>query len=522
MALISLAAPSDNFVDRALPLYASALAVIALLEGRRFGDATLAFALPVLGVARIAVFDENLRILIYGVILAAVAVSFAARVVARFGRLSTGEGVALVAVCVAAMKLVPFSRDLALAQAAAIAGVVVLGLSLATRDGLGAGALLVCLAAGLATPLAPTKAALFPVVLAAALVALRGPSPFSIAALAGSALLAGRWSWPLAALVVCVLLLEEVVETLQARRPAAVAFAAAPLGSVTLGTGALAAAAFSPESIAALARLALRARVGAVALAAAGLVLRPSLGALYMVAALAILLTDESRRGETPNGESAAVPLVAASFAFAMLALLGYSGAVASRFPLPLPVGAIAIVAVVALVAMPARRMPGIAVTLSAAALVATAAFAAAGPRETTLAVREVLAPGESWEGEIATADEIRVELAGGNLTALLPGTPVGTVEAFDRSGRGVRRDVVIGEVADWGLGRPGHYFAARNEWPRWSGAKIAEYGHEAFLGGSGTVTVELPSAVRLKVTAAPSLPAGGRLHVDSVTVARR
>jgi hypothetical protein len=456
------------------------------------------------------------------VLFAVVTVAFAARVLVRFGRLATGDGVALVGICVAAMKLVPFSRDLAVAQAIVVAGVLVLALSLATRDGLGAGALVACLAAGVVTPLVPTNAGLFPIVLAAALAALRGPSPFSIAALVGSALLAGRWAWPIAGLVVCALLLEEVVEGVQARRPAPASLGLAPFGSLSFGSGALAAAAFSPESIASLARVALRPRVAAVALGAAGLVLRPSLGALYMIAALAVVLTDERRRDGKPGASGEIVPLVAGTFVFAMLALLGYAGAVASRFPLPLPIAQVLFVAVVALAAMPARRLPAVAVTLSAAVLVGAVAIVSMDARVASVDVREVLAPGESWERELGDATEVRVELAGGNLTAIRPGTVVGTVALVDREGRTVRRDVAIGDVADWGFGRPGHYFAARNEWPRVSGARISEYGHEAFFGGSGSVSVALPSAIRLTVTAAPSLPAGGRLNVESITVVRR
>jgi hypothetical protein len=213
---------------------------------------------------------------------------------------------------------------------------------------------------------------------------------------------------------------------------------------------------------------------------------------------------------------------VAGTFVFAMLALLGYAGAVASRFPLPLPIAQVLFVAVVALAAMPARRLPAVAVTLSAAVLVGAVAIVSMDARVASVDVREVLAPGESWERELGDATEVRVELAGGNLTAIRPGTVVGTVALVDREGRTVRRDVAIGDVADWGFGRPGHYFAARNEWPRVSGARISEYGHEAFFGGSGSVSVALPSAIRLTVTAAPSLPAGGRLNVESITVVRR
>lgn len=241
-----------------------------------------------------------------------------------------------------------------------------------------------------------------------------------------------------------------------------------------------------------------------------------------MIAALAILLTGEKTAADGTRREVFRVPLVAAVFVAAMLALLGYSGAVASRFPLPLPIAATVMVAVVALAALPARRLPGVAVALSAAALVGALTLASAGARGETIPVRAVLAPGESFERALAAPGAVRVELAGGNLTALEPGTPVATVEAFDREGRAVRREVVVGDVADWGFGRPGHYFAARNEWPGATGAAVAEYGHEAFFGGSGTVALDMPDAVRIRVTAAASLPASGRLNIDSIRVVGR
>ncbi|MFA6957367.1 MAG: hypothetical protein WC538_15960 [Thermoanaerobaculia bacterium] len=522
VASISLLAPSDNFVDRALPLYAAALAVIALLEGRRFGDAPLAFALPLLAVVRIACYDENLRILLYGALLAAVALTFAGRVLARFGRLTTVEGLQLTGTCVAAMKLVPFGRELAVAQVAVIVGVLLLALSLASRDGLGAGALIVCIAAGLVTPLDPLKAALFPIVLAATLAAVRGPSPFSIGALIVTAAIAGRWAWPIAVIAIGVLLLEELVEPLRSRRTAPAALGLAAFGALPLATGALATAAFSPESIASLPRFAMRPRLAAVALGVAALVLRPSLGALYMIVALALLLAEESVGVDGTRRDVVRVPLVAAVFVAAMLALLGYSGAVASRFPLPLPIAATVTVAVVALAALPARRTPGLAVALSAAVLVGAIALSSAGARGETIDVRAVLAPGESFERTLPTPGDVSVELAGGNLMALEPGTPVASVEAFDREGRVVRREIVIGDVADWGFGRPGHYFAARNEWPWTTRATVAEYGHEAFFGGSGTVALDLRDAVTIRVTAAASLPAEGRLNIDSIRVVRR
>lgn len=520
--LISLQAPSDSFIDRALPLYAVAVAVVALLEALRFGDAKLAFALPLLGVIRIAVFDENLRILVYGVILAVAVITLTARVLARFGRLTTREGVALVVVCVAAMKLVPFSVELALPQAIVLFGVALLALSLATREGLGAGALIVCLAAGMVAPLVPTKGSLFPLLLAAVLCALRGPSPFSIAAVAVTAAIAGRWAWPLAGLVVCAMLLEEVIGSVQARRTVPAALAVVPFGALPLGTGALAAATFSPESIFALPRLAMRRRHAAVAVALAALVLRPSLGALYMIAALAILMTDEESASDPRVGMRRGVPLVAATFVFAMLSLAGFSGAVASRFPLPLPYVAVALVALPALLAWPARRLPAVTVVLSAVALVAAVAYSSVVRQGTAIEVNEVLAPGESWELAIEASDEIRVEIAGGNLTSQRAGAPLGVVEAFDANGRAIQRNIVIGDVADWGFGRPGHYFAAHNEWPWVSDAKVAEYGNEAFFGGSGSIIVTLPSATRVRVTAATSLPRDGRVKIDSITVAHR
>lgn len=527
VAALSLVVSNESFVDAALPLYAAAIAAIAYLEGRRFGDATLAFALPLLVVWRIGVVDEQLRLLLYGITLAIATAIFVVRSLGAGGRLQLGETLVLLASCVSAMRLVPWSAELAPAQAIVILGTLVLALSLAGREGIGAGALVACLAVGIVTPLAPMKATLFPLLLASVLAVLRGPSPFSVAAVVGSAVLAGRWAWPMAALTLASGLLSELVEPLidRRRRPAHAALAATPLGALPMASGALAAFAWSPESALRLRRLARPARITAVSLAAAAVMLRPALGALYMVAALAIVLTDELTgvgRDGGRTGAKPALPVVAIVVSVAMLSLAAYSGAATSRFPLPLPLAQLVAVAVVALAALPARRFPAIAATASSIALVAAVALVAGGPRLEPVDTSAVLAAGEAHEVDVPAVDELRVELSGGNLTALEPGMPVGTLEAIDRAGRVVRRELVVGDLADWGLGRPGHYFATRNDWPSSTEAKVAEHGHRAFLWGSGTVGIAMPGISRLRVTAAQSLPDRARLHLESVSVVRR
>lgn len=525
---LSMGLRNEGGVDAGLPLYAAAIAAIAYLEGRRFGDATLAFAIPLLLVWRMGVVDEQLRFFLYGITLAVTAGTFVVRSIGDGGRLQLGEALVLLASCVSAMRLVPWSAELAPAQAVVILGTLILALSLAGREGIGAGALVACLAVGIVTPLEPLKATLFPLLLASVLAVLRGPSPFSVAAVVGTAVLAGRWAWPMAALTLASGLLSELVEPLidRRRRPAHAALAAAPFGALPLASGALAAFAWAPESALRLPLLARPARITAVSLAAAAIMLRPALGALYMIAALAIVLADDflavGRQG-SGAGEKPAVPTVAIVVSIAMLSLVGYSGAVASRFPLPLPIVQVVAVAVVALAAVPARRFPAIAAAASSIALVvAVALVAGGGPRLEPVDTSAVLAAGEAHEVDVPAGNELRVGLSGGNLTALEPGTPVGTLEAIDRSGRVVRRELVVGDLADWGLGRPGHYFAARNDWPSSTGAKVAEYGHQAFFGGSGTVEISMPGVSRLRLTAARSLPDRGRLHLESVSVVRR
>ncbi|MGK2856583.1 MAG: hypothetical protein ACSLFQ_05195 [Thermoanaerobaculia bacterium] len=524
---LSLGVRNENFVDAALPLCAAAVATVAWLEGRRFGDAKLAFAIPLLAVWRIGVVDENLRLFLYGITLAGALAIFIARATAGGGKLRTGEALVLVAACLAATRLVPWSAELAPAQAIVIIGTMVLAASLAGRDGVGAGTILVCLAAGLVTPLAPLKATLFPLLLASVLAVLRGPSPFSVAALVASAALAGRWAWPMAALTLASGLLSEMLEPVLDRRRAQAqnAVAAAPLAALPAASGALSAFLWSPESALRVFRLARPARITAVALVAAALVLRPALGTLYMIAALAIFLTDEfltvgADRGDEPARSG--IPIVAAVFTVAMLSLAGFSGAVVSRFPLPLPLAELAAVAVVALAATVAGRFPAIGSAMSAVALVVVVAIAGAPATVEPIEARAVLAAGETWELELPPGSGVRVELSGGNLTGLEPGTPVGTLEAIDRAGRAVRREVEIGDLADWGMGRPGHYFASRNEWPRSTQAVVAEYGHQAFLEGSGTVAIGIPDMVRLRITASPTLPERGRLNLESVKGVRR
>ena len=524
---LSFSVSNDSFVDAALPLYAAAIAVIAHLEGRRFGEATLAFAIPLVAVWRIGVADENLRLFLYGITLAVAAGLFAVRAMARGERLRLGEALVLVAACTVAMRVVPLEVELAPALAIVLGGALLLVASLAGRDGISAGALVVCLAAGLVTPLAPMKATLFPLLVASVLAVVRGPSPFSVAAIVGLAVVSGRWAWPMAALTLASGMLAELVEPMLDRRrqPANAALAAVPPWTGSLASGAVAALAWSPESAFRLPQLARPARIAAVALVGASLVLRPALATLYMIAALAIVLADESTtvgRGGGCESGSAAVPLVVGVVSIAMLSLYGFSGSVASRFPLPLSLAELAAVAVVALAAMPARRVPALAAAASAVALVASVVIAWGEASLLRVDARAALSAGEAFEVDVPPGSELRVELSGGNLTALEPGTPVGTLEAIDRAGGVVRRDIVVGDLADWGLGRRGHHFAARNEWPVSTGGKVREYGNQAFLEGSGTVRLAMPEIARLRITASLALPSRGRLNLESVSVVSR
>ena len=103
-------------------------------------------------------------------------------------------------------------------------------------------------------------------------------------------------------------------------------------------------------------------------------------------------------------------------------------------------------------------------------------------------------------------AKRVLVLASGANVSRFKKDRVIGTV-----NGTPIR----IGDVADFGFLRRDQFFFARNPLPRRPVADIRGYGHAAFLYGAGFV--EVPPAETLHISAAPDLPPGARLQVESV-----
>jgi hypothetical protein len=94
----------------------------------------------------------------------------------------------------------------------------------------------------------------------------------------------------------------------------------------------------------------------------------------------------------------------------------------------------------------------------------------------------------------------------------------VGTIEATDRRGRVTRREIRIGDVADFGFTRREQFLGARNPFPRVSPGEIRDYGANAWVWGSGrTALASAADIASLRVVAAPNLPQDAHLQIDAV-----
>jgi hypothetical protein len=167
----ALAVPAATPIDRALPL----VAVIVTLLAWSAESAAMQIAVPLLIVAGIAIPDERLRLLSYGVILAA---AFAGSMWRRPLRPPAGEAtvstqqIAIVIAAVALLRWLPLN-SIAWWREAIILGGALLVLR-ATRSAPAA------VLAAAATPLFPLKALAFPFLLAALAALL--PQRFRLAA----------------------------------------------------------------------------------------------------------------------------------------------------------------------------------------------------------------------------------------------------------------------------------------------------------------------------------------------------
>ncbi len=90
------------------------------------------------------------------------------------------------------------------------------------------------------------------------------------------------------------------------------------------------------------------------------------------------------------------------------------------------------------------------------------------------------------------------------------PGRVVGTIDSVD-----LRREVRVGDIADFGFLRREQFIHSRNTIPWHPTDDIRGYGQTAWLHGAGRVRV--PPAASIRITAARDLPPAARLQIESV-----
>jgi len=110
------------------------------------------------------------------------------------------------------------------------------------------------------------------------------------------------------------------------------------------------------------------------------------------------------------------------------------------------------------------------------------------------------------------------ITASGGQMARLKPGRVVGTIEATDVRGRLSKREILIGDVADFGFLRREQFLGARNPFPKSSPAEVRGYGPDAWVYGSGRTALACAADIAtLRVVAAPNLPRDAHLQIDAI-----
>ena len=110
------------------------------------------------------------------------------------------------------------------------------------------------------------------------------------------------------------------------------------------------------------------------------------------------------------------------------------------------------------------------------------------------------------------------ITASGGQMARFKTGRVVGTIEATDVRGRLSKREIRIGDVADFGFLRREQFLGARNPFPKFSPGEIRDFGPEAWIYGSGrTALATAADIATLRVVAAPNLPRDSHLQIDAV-----
>lgn len=349
------------------------------------------------------------------------------------------------------------------------------------------------LASLLALP-APPDAMLMPALLAAFVAAGRSRNWLFAALACAAALLAGKWIMP--ALVIVA------VGWIRARRLDGERLAVPVLGGALPQPAALVHAAAWPLWVEAAAP----ARFGALLLVGGALVIeRPWVSAVWIVAALVVLLADDAA-ADRRSALAGIVMLVGAG--------LGWSGAVAGAFPSP---GSIVTNAVLVLSLALILAAPGM-VRAGGGLVAAAALFYLVGVRgdaaEQRILDRE-LRPGDSvvirHDGRSAS---VRLHVRGANIADVSSMQPLAAVRLVSGTNGGVR-EIFAGEIGDWGGRRRDHLFAAR-AWPRRDAGVIDGAGRAAAVQGGRSIELAGSDGIdALQVSVRSDAPADAVLVLE-------
>ena len=483
-------------IDDGLVLIAGVLGVCAWLCRESGGGGVIATSIPlVLGIS-VSTPDERVRLLGYGIVLAAT-VFAAVALLLRNGRLDPARATVIAAACAAVLKLLPLS-DLTISNLIVVAGVALFAASLfSKRESVPPVLLAVVLLVAAATPIHPVRASLFPLVLAALVWWLRSPSHLGAILALGAGFAAGKWAF----LLVAVPLVSETIVSRSNRREGVVStLSTIPFRFQKAGLAvALRSILVVPGAVPALARASSSTMVAALVMIGIGVTLRPWLATAWMLGAIVVILSRAALGGRDPFGQVTVV------ITLAVLILFSWSGVIVSFFPLP--VSTPAVVAVVLIASFPAviplPRIGGV--------VVASAFFVLAGGLGTF--TTEGWTDGERVEARVGAGESVAIAapaghravdllLTGINLVDASAGVEIASVEILGRDGRAWRRPVWIGDVADWGAFRPGTGFATWNPVPRRHTGIPEGYAASSWIRGGGFVRVAIEGEIAIVVVA--------------------
>jgi hypothetical protein len=494
-------------IDAAMPLYAAGITLLAFLVRTHPAYPFVQVAAVVLLLVEIAVPDEPMRLLLIGVTLAAAAsVAIAAALEEGGGALPMRQAQALAAVLLVWMRCVPWPGTRGIIEAIVLAGIVLLLHAVSRQRRVSLLAFAVVLAIGIVTPAVPGKASLYPLVLAG-LVRFFDRRSIVVGAITLLLSIAAGRIFALAAAVALAAAMLEAWRSRRAGVQLVTGPAARTTGRASGWAGAIRVAWSSSPSAVNVESTRFAAIVTTAALVLIAVFGRASTAPLAALAA-SILMIDR-RPG------SRFVTASACTFAFLLIGFAAWSGLVARTFPLPLQPTALAVLALVPA----AGQLSSIAGGAAAFAMLANPAHFTppVPPRSQTLSTS--VPPGTSAAFDVPpNLRRISVILSAANAADLSPGTTAGIIEIRDRDGHIVRRTITFADLGDWGFLRREHYYYSRNVLPADSAGRRIGYGKDAWINGSGRVTLALPhDIVVLRVTAAATLPKSAVLQVDAI-----